>query len=62
MKALICDQCKSIISFNSGLTVSRDLQVVGEPDEWHFCSWNCLGQSAMEKGERVASLGRRKQS
>ncbi|MBA4549256.1 hypothetical protein H1R82_10510 [Thermoactinomyces intermedius] len=52
MKALICDQCKSIISFNSGLTVSRDLQVVGEPDEWHFCSWNCLGQLAMEKGEK----------
>lgn len=52
MRAVICDQCKNTIGPYANITVDSELKQIGDPDEWHFCSWACLGQFAMEKGEK----------
>jgi len=52
-----CDGCQKVVTEQEAVTwfaiQHREVKQWGEPDAWHFCSWDCLGAFALAQDEII---------
>lgn len=45
---IVCDGCGSVIPFKHLRVVREGFITLSEPEEEHFCGWECLKEKAVE--------------
>jgi hypothetical protein len=46
---IVCDGCGSVIPYKHLRVVREGFITISEPEEQHFCGWECLKEKAVEE-------------